>query len=257
MYNGFITLQQLARQSWLSTNKEFSVDSSVSAQTLQEMRIYYQERACEYDEWFYRQGRYSQGAEMDARWFAEADEAFVALDTLHLTGDVLELAAGTGIWTERLVHTASTITAVDASLETIEINRAKVSSANVSYVQADLFSWKPERAYDAVCFGFWISHVPLERLDDFLHSVAAMLRPGGKIFFIDGQRTLGGNFAHDQPLAQNSQLTTRSLNDGRTFEIVKNYYDPIDLAAHCTQAGFAITVRETSTYFLYGYGTRR
>lgn len=232
------------------------MDSPISAQTLQEMRTYYQERAREYDEWFYRQGRYSQGAEMDARWFAEADEAFVALDILHLTGDVLELAAGTGIWTERLVRTASTITAVDASLETIEINRAKVASAKVSYVQADLFSWRPERVYDAVCFGFWISHVPLEQLDNFLSSVVAMLRPGGKIFFIDGRRVQGGSFAHDQPPAQNSQLTTRTLNDGRTFEIVKNYYDPIDLAARCTQAGFDITVRETAIYFLYGYGTR-
>ena len=233
------------------------MDSPISAQTLQEMRTYYQERAREYDEWFYRQGRYSQGAEMDACWFAEADEAFVALDTLHPTGDVLELAAGTGIWTERLVRTASTITAVDASLETIEINRAKVDSAKVSYVQADLFSWRPERVYDAVCFGFWISHIPLERLDDFLSSVVAMLRPGGKVFFIDGQRIPGGSFAHDQLPTQNSQLTTRILNDGRTFEIVKNYYDPIDLAARCTRAGFDITVRETATYFLYGYGTRR
>lgn len=232
------------------------MDSPISAQTLQEMRIYYQERAREYDEWFYRQGRYSQGAEMDARWFAEANEAFVALDTLHLTGDVLELASGTGIWTERLVRTASTITAVDASLETIEINKAKVASSKVSYVQADLFSWQPERVYDAVCFGFWISHVPLERLDDFLRSIAAMLRPGGKVFFVDGRRTPGGSFAQDQPPVQNSQLTTRTLNDGRTFEIVKNYYDPTDLAAQCTRAGFDITVCETATYFLYGYGTR-
>ena len=233
------------------------MDSPVSAQTLQEMRTYYQERAHEYDEWFSRQGRYSQGAEMDARWFAEVDETFVALDSLHLTGDVLELAAGTGIWTERLIRTASTITAIDASLETIEINRAKVASAKVSYVQADLFSWRPERVYDAVCFGFWISHVPLERLDDFLSSVVAMLRPGGKVFFIDGQRPQGGGFAYDQLPIQNSQLTTRTLNDGRTFEIVKNYYDPIDLAARCNKAGFDITVHETATYFLYGYGTRR
>ena len=230
--------------------------SPISAQTLQEMRTYYRERAHEYDEWFLRQGRYSQGAEMDARWFAEVNEAFAALDTLRLAGDVLELAPGTGIWTERLVRTATTITAVDASPEMIEINRAKVASDRVSYLQADLFSWHPERTYDGVLFGFWISHVPLERLDGFLHSVAAMLRPGGKVFFMDGRRTPDGNFAHNQPPAQDSQLTTRILNDGRTFEIVKNYYDPVDLADKCRQAGFAITIRETATYFLYGYGTR-
>ncbi len=228
----------------------------ISAQTLQEMRAYYQARAHEYDEWFHRQGRYSQGAEMDARWFAEADEAFSALDRLHMTGDVLELAPGTGIWTERLIRTASTITAVDASQEMIEINRAKVASDRVSYQLADLFSWQPEHTYDGVLFGFWISHVPLERLDDFLRSVAAMIRPGGKVFFADGRRTPGGSFAHNQPPVQGSQLTTRTLNDGRSFEIVKNYYDPVDLAARCTHAGLDITVRETATYFLYGCGIR-
>lgn len=232
------------------------MNSPITPQTLQEMRTYYQARAHEYDEWFYRQGRYSLGAEANARWFAEADEVFAALDTLHLTGDVLELAPGTGIWTERLIRTAATVTAVDASSEMIEINRAKVSSKRVSYLQGDLFSWQPGRTYDAVLFGFWISHVPLERLDDFLRSVAAMLRPGGKVFFVDGRRTPDDSFAHDQTPAQDSQLTTRMLNDGRTFEIVKNYYDPVDLTARCTKAGFDITVCETATYFLYGYGTR-
>jgi 2-polyprenyl-3-methyl-5-hydroxy-6-metoxy-1,4-benzoquinol methylase len=228
----------------------------VSAQTLQEMKTYYQERAHEYDQWFYRQGRYDRGAEANAGWFAEANEVFAALADFYLTGDVLELAPGTGIWTERLVRTASSVTAIDASPEMIEINRAKVSSNRVTYVQADLFSWWPERVYDAVLFCFWISHVPLERLNSFLCSVAAMLRPGGKVFFVDGRRTSDGSAAHQQAPVQDSQLTKRVLNDGRAFEIIKNYYDPTDLAARCGQAGFAVNVRETSTHFLYGYGTR-
>jgi hypothetical protein len=62
------------------------VDSPISAQTLQEMRTYYQERAREYDEWFYRQGRYSQGAEMDARWFAGFDITVRETATYFLYG---------------------------------------------------------------------------------------------------------------------------------------------------------------------------
>ncbi len=232
------------------------MNHSISAQTLQEMKQYYRERAQEYDEWFYRQGRYALEPEMSARWFSEADEVFAVLDTFQLTGDVLELAPGTGIWTEKLVRTASTVTAVDASPEMIEINKAKVASSRVSYVVADIFSWQPERTYDAVLFGFWISHVPLERLDDFLRSVRAMLRPGGKVFFVDGRRELTST-ANDQQLpAQESQVSTRLLNNGRTFDIVKNFYEPTELAALCTRVGFDITVRETATYFLYGYGTR-
>lgn len=232
------------------------MNKPVPEQTLQEMMTYYKERASEYDEWFYRQGRYDRGPESNARWFAEVDEIFAALDALKLEGDVLELAPGTGIWTERLLRTATTVTAVDASLEMIEINRARIASERVSYIQADLFSWRPERTYDAVFFGFWISHVPLERLDAFLASVAAMLRPGGKVFFVDGRREPTSTAANHQLPEQDSQVMVRKLNDGRAFEIVKNFYDPADLAARCSKAGLAVDVRETATYFLYGCGTR-
>jgi demethylmenaquinone methyltransferase/2-methoxy-6-polyprenyl-1,4-benzoquinol methylase len=220
------------------------------------MVVYYRERAREYDQWFYGRGRFDRGAENNARWFAEAEEIFAALEASGIEGDVLELAPGTGIWTERLVRMATTVTAVDASLEMIEINRAKVASERVSYVLADLFSWQPERLYDAVFFGFWISHVPCERLDNFLASVAAMLRPGGKIFFIDGRREATSTAIDHQLPAEESQTMVRKLNNGRAFEIVKNFYDPVDLAARCTRAGFESEVRETATYFLYVSGRR-
>jgi len=219
------------------------------------MKTYYQQRASEYDEWFYRQGRYDRGLEANARWFAEADEVFASFDACSLTGDVLELAPGTGIWTQRLAQIASTVTAVDASPEMIEINRVKVHSARISYQLADLFTWKPERTYDAVFFGFWLSHVPLERLDNFLQSVAAMLHPGGKVFFVDGRREQTSTAINHQLPAAESQVMTRVLNDGRSFEIVKNFYDPVELTERCRYAGLDVVVRETETYFLYGYGT--
>jgi hypothetical protein len=52
-------------------------------------------------------------------------------------------------------------------------------------------------------------------------------------------------------------MTTRRLNDGRTFQIVKNFYDPADLAARCAAAGLDVVVRETPTYFQYGSGARK
>ncbi|QBD74551.1 class I SAM-dependent methyltransferase [Ktedonosporobacter rubrisoli] len=232
------------------------MNNSVSLHTLQDMQAYYRARAREYDEWFYRQGRYNRSPEANARWFAEADEVFAALDSFLPDGDVLELAPGTGIWTERLVRTAKSLTAVDAAPEMIELNRARVASAKVSYIQADLFSWQPERSYDSVFFGFWLSHVPLERLDNFLHSVATMLRPGGKLFFVDSRREPSSTAADHQLPAQGDQVMIRKLNDGRTFEIVKNFCDPTDLATRAKIAGLNLTIHETATYFLYGYGTR-
>jgi demethylmenaquinone methyltransferase/2-methoxy-6-polyprenyl-1,4-benzoquinol methylase len=160
----------------------------VPAEILDEMATYYRDRAPEYDAWFERRGNYDHGEAANAQWFAEVTAVFAALDALAMTGDVLELAAGSGIWTERLLRTASTVTAVDASPEMLTLNRARVRDVRVRYVQADLFSWRPERTYDGICFAFWLSHVPHERLDAFLQTVAAALKPGGKVFFIDSHR---------------------------------------------------------------------
>jgi len=228
------------------------MNDPVPSQTLQHMIAYYKARADEYDEWFYRHGRYDRGSELNARWFVEVDEIFAAFDALAMTGDVLELAAGTGIWTERLLRTASAITIVDASQEMISINQARMASDRISYIQADLFTWQPTRLYDTVCFGFWISHVPLERLDAFLGMVASALRPGGKVFFVDGRREPTSTAVNHILPEQGRQVMARKLNDGREFQIVKNFYDPAFLTERCAAAGLTVDVRETPTYFIYG-----
>jgi ubiquinone/menaquinone biosynthesis C-methylase UbiE len=222
---------------------------------LGEMVNYYRARANEYEEWFYRRGRYDLGQEANARWFAEANQVFTILDALKIEGHILELAPGTGIWTERFLRTASSITAVDASPEMIAINRARVGSDRVSYLQADLFLWQPTIRYDAVCFCFWLSHVPIERLDIFLSNVAMALRPGGRVFFVDSHRETSGTTIEHQLSEKHVQVERRKLNDGREFNIVKNYYEPVSLASRFASSGFDIAVRETETYFLYGYGT--
>ena len=177
-------------------------------------------------------------------------------------GDVLELAPGTGIWTERLLRTARTVTSVDASPEMVAVNRARLGATaegRVRYVLADLFAWRPERRYDGVCFGFWLSHVPRERLDAFLGTVAEALAPGGKVFFVDSHsRTEPTASSPDQRRTEaGAQLMTRRLNDGREFRIVKNFYDPALLEERCAAAGLDVAVRETATSFLYGTGTGR
>jgi demethylmenaquinone methyltransferase/2-methoxy-6-polyprenyl-1,4-benzoquinol methylase len=229
----------------------------VPSKVLDEMKTYYRERAAEYDEWFYRRGRYDRGAQSNALWFVEVDEVFKALDDFHMSGDLLELAPGTGIWTERLLRTASSITAVDASSEMVAINRARVNSERVEYVLADLFAWQPPRVFDGVFFGFWLSHVPFERLDAFLDMLAAALRPGGKVFFVDGRRESTSTASNHRLPEEGEQLMIRKLNDGRAFEIVKNFYDPAALAERFARPGLAVTVRETATFFLYGCGQKK
>src|SRR5438552_16647918 len=89
------------------------------------------------------------------------DELLSAVDSFRPTGDVLELACGSGIWTERLLRSARTVTAVDGAPELLARAQARVrSSASVRFVEADLFSSKSARRYAGVFFGFWISHAP-------------------------------------------------------------------------------------------------
>lgn len=229
---------------------------------LAEQLAYYRARAGEYDDWFYRRGRYDWGAELNARWFAEADIARHALRGLGPVDTALELACGTGIWTEELVQAAQNVTALDGSPEVLELNRLRLaamgtSAPQVSHVQADLFAWEPDREFDLVVFCFWLSHVPEERLDDFLDKVRRATRPGGRCFFVDSRNestSMAKN--HDRPTVE-SGVRVRKLNDGREFRVVKLFHEPDALAERFRRHGFAPELRVTPAYFVHGCGVRR
>ncbi|MCU1484729.1 MAG: class SAM-dependent methyltransferase [Actinomycetia bacterium] len=170
--------------------------------------------------------------------------------------DVLELAPGTGIWTEQLVGRAAHLTAVDASPEMLAECRRRVGAADVEYVVADLFDWHPDRTWDAVVFCFWISHVPDDRLDGFLAWVGDVLRPGGHVFFLDGIPEPASTAIDHVLPAEGDEVMVRRLDDGREFRIVKNFWPPDDLEGRCRMAGLDVIVHETATYFQYGTGVR-
>ena len=153
----------------------------------QEQIAYYRERAAEYDAWWFRTGRYDRGPEPNAQWALEASQAEKALADFAPTGDVLELAGGTGLWTRRLAEYAGTLTVVDAAPETLALSKARLGDAPVHYVEADLFAWQPDARYDVVFFSFWLSHVPPERFEAFWDTVRLCLRPNGRVFFLDSR----------------------------------------------------------------------
>lgn len=233
--------------------------SPSEAELLAEQIAYYRARAGEYDDWWYRTGSFFLGRESNERWFAEVDAAYAALDEFEPKGKVLELACGTGIWTERLLLHATSVTGVDAGSEVIEINKARVGEGRVRYVRADLFSWEPDDRYDIVFFGFWLSHVPALRFDEFWSFVDRACAPGGRVFFVDNHFPGGG-----QPLIGvdyeasdlESQVTIRTLNDGRTFRAVKVRWRPEDLESRLRELGWDVTVRTTGNYFYLGSGSR-
>ena len=219
---------------------------------LASQRAYYRARASEYDAWFLRQGRYDRGEAHRARWEAEVRELEKTLATFAPDGDILELACGTGWWTERLAAYGDLLTAVDASPEVLELNRARLAGKPIEYVQADLFSWEPERSFDTVFFSFWLSHVPPERFASFWELVRRCLKPGGRVFFIDSLYTPEGT-AKDHVLSGAEATTvTRRLDDGRTFGIVKVFYEPVKLEVQLETLGWRAQVGRTETFFIFG-----
>ena len=218
---------------------------------LTEQIAYYRARAGEYDEWFLRQGRYDLGPEHRGVWFDEVARVQAALDGAGPTGDVLELACGTGIWTQRLARTAARLTAVDASAEVMAINRARVGDPKVTYQQADIFRWMPPATYDFIFFGFWLSHVPQDQFEPFWSLVRTALRPSGTVFFVDSLATPEGTaWRHDEPGAEG--ITERRLNDGRRFRIVKIFHEPPILACRLDDLVWKSDVRATPHFFIHG-----
>ena len=84
----------------------------------------------------------------------DAGELVQALEDHHPYGDVLEITCGIGLWTERLLRHATSVTAVDAAPEMIARAKARVGADSARFIQADLFEWRPDRRFDFVFFGF-------------------------------------------------------------------------------------------------------
>jgi demethylmenaquinone methyltransferase/2-methoxy-6-polyprenyl-1,4-benzoquinol methylase len=213
---------------------------------LKEQKRYYAERAPEYDDWWYRRGRYELEPDALERWQADVAEAAAALEAFAPGGSVLELAAGTGIWTRKLVELSDRVVAVDANAETLALN-----TRDAELVRADVFEWQPAERFDLVFFSFWLSHVPEVRLDEFWSLVRAALAPGGRVFVVDSG---AGDTAHTGTDQADGE-ETRSLADGRTFRVIKRRWQPNELAERVRPLGFVFDLHNSANgHFLYGEG---
>jgi demethylmenaquinone methyltransferase/2-methoxy-6-polyprenyl-1,4-benzoquinol methylase len=221
---------------------------------LDEQILYYRRRADEYDNWFHRKGRYDRGEAQRRSWFEEVEEVRRKLDAAKPRGRVLELACGTGLWTERLAPHADSVTALDTSPEVIVRNSARVASDRVRYLQVDLFSWQPDQAYDFVFFGFWLSHVPEARFEAFWRLVQRACAPGATIFFVDNRREPTSNAVDQRPGSPDDETVRRRLEDGSEFTIIKRFFEPVALEHRLRVLGFDFRVQETANYFVHGLG---
>lgn len=198
-----------------------------------------------------------RAAEYDATAYGDVDAARVRIARLvaqlRPAGRVLEIACGTGLWTEALAGTADTLTAIDAAPEALEIARQRVRVPNATFEVADVFDWHPDGRFDVIFFSAWLSHVPASRFDEFWASLENLLADDGRVLFIDEHID---EKAKESYLPGRDEIVERRLTDGRTFKIVKNFVDPAELEPRLHALRWDATVRRDGRDWIYGEARR-
>jgi SAM-dependent methyltransferase len=121
----------------------------------------------------------------------------------------------------------------------------------VRFVVADAFTWRSDRAYDVVFFANWLSHVPPTSFADFWNTVARALRPDGRIFLVDeGADAWRHEALREQPVDEGSvPIVHRTLLDGRSFRVVKVFWDEAELAQTLRDLGWSIRAHRVGPFF--------
>ncbi len=188
---------------------------------IEALATYYAHRANEYEEIYHRP---------DSQRQKEQSEIQVNIKEVLSGADVLEVACGTGYWTQYVSVTASKITATDVNSEVLEIAKHKHYSCPVSLEKADAYNLPfAPRSFTGGLANFWFSHIPKNRIEDFLKGFHSKLKPGSPVFIVDNMNVagVGGNLVRKQ--GDENTYKLRTLKDGTQQEILKNYFTKEEL----------------------------
>jgi ubiquinone/menaquinone biosynthesis C-methylase UbiE len=172
---------------------------------------------------------------------------------------VLEVACGTGWWTEALAPAAAQVTALDVNEETLQIARAKtLPPGRVEFLRADAYRL-PDlgRRHDLLFAAFWWSHVPLERLDEFLAGCARAVAPGALLAFLDGRYVEGSSTPLSRHDAAGNSYQARKLEDGSAHEVLKNYPADGELIRRASRLGWGANVELLPYHWLLTFWAPR
>ncbi|MDF2722420.1 MAG: type 11 methyltransferase [Paenibacillus sp.] len=190
------------------------------------MERYYGARALEYEQVYHRQ---------DPDYQRELSRMAIDLKERLRGCDVLEIACGTGYWTQIVAEGCKSIVGVDIRPEVIEIARAKPwPPGRVEFLVGDAYrlaELNPGTRFDYGLANFWFSHIPKNKIDDFLAQFHDRLGPGASVYMADNVyvKGRGGELIVKETSEDTYKL--RELADGTKHEVLKNYYSYDELYA--------------------------
>ena len=171
--------------------------------------------------------------------------------------DILEVAAGTGFWTQFIAETVSSVLATDIAQEPLnELSRRELPETVQTKI-ADAFELPSlNREFDGAFIGLWLSHVPIEKVGVFLRSLHSVLRPGAKVILIDNTNAQ----CQRLPIARTDEIgntyQNRELDDGSVHEVLKNFPRKEDLLEYVSNIADLPKYQELEHFWLFEYESK-
>jgi demethylmenaquinone methyltransferase/2-methoxy-6-polyprenyl-1,4-benzoquinol methylase len=185
------------------------------------MERYYSKRAAEYEKIYDKPER-----QRELDWLRRRIPQLLAGRT------VLEVACGTGYWTQFIARTAHRVHACDINESVLEIAADKpIPKDRVHFFKADAVALEgvPEGC-DAAFAGFWWSHVKKSGIDQFVANLSRRLAPGALVVVLDNQFAEGSSTPISRRDAEGNSYQMRHLANGEEYEVLKNFPSPAELA---------------------------
>lgn len=176
-----------------------------------------------------------------------------------LSGErVLEIACGTGWWTQCIAETAHSVLATDFNAEVLHLAAMKYYPARkVKFCRMDAYhpAVKTE-SFSAALAGFWWSHVPRQKLRAFLENFHRFLRPGARVVVLDNTYVEGSSTPISRTDEFQNAYQMRTLSGGKAFEIMKNFPTEIDVKQTLEGIADRLVLEPSQYYWLLHYRRR-
>lgn len=183
---------------------------------------YYARRAHEYERIYDKAERQSDLASLRER-----------IPSILSDRDVLEIACGTGYWTQFVATQAASVLATDVNEEVLELARLKpFPRGNVMFARVDIYSEGDFAGqFDAGLAAFWWSHVLRQGQNQFIDNFHRRLQPGALVLYLDNRYVEGSSTPLTRTDEHGNTFQTRTLEDGTSHEVLKNFPDASELAS--------------------------